>query len=172
LRLYIFILLSVILSSCGSGLQVRKSRIEYFNKNFAATVDNRPFQVKKKSYRAPTLLELFEIKNVSSDSVELRFTADSLLFVGYYDIGIWTEQVFMGRFKKKGYYQIFLRRKRIEIPPLIPIIYSRVDIDRLRLALTSEGDLIVDNKWRGSGNILILSGGDLGRSQYFFRTWK
>ena len=56
-----------------------------------------------------------------------------------------------------------------EIPPFIPIIYSRRNISRLRLAMTTAGELVVDHKWANDGNIFLLAGGGSGRAQYFFK---
>jgi hypothetical protein len=55
-----------------------------------------------------------------------------------------------------------------EIPPFIPIIYSRRNISRLRLAITTAGELVVDHKW-AKDVILLLAGGESGRAQYFFK---
>ena len=54
---------------------------------------------------------------------------------------------FQGKFSKRGFYEIFLRNKKIEIPPFIPIIYSNRDINRIRIGLTVNNDLVIANKW-------------------------
>jgi hypothetical protein len=37
------------------------------------------------------------------------------------------------------------------------------------MALSIQGDLIIDNEWNESGNIFILGVGDKGRRQSYFK---
>ena len=86
-----------------------------------------------------------------------------------YSIDAFKEKTFHGAFSKKGYLEIFLRNNKKEIPPLLPIIYGKYNINRIRIALTLENDLIIDNSWNEGGNIFILGVGDKGRRQQFFK---
>ncbi len=70
-------------------------------------------------------------------------------------------------FQKKVIMNFIL--KRMEVPPIVPILYSKVHIERYRLGLTIDGDLIVDNFHENSGNILIISAGYQYRYQTFYK---
>jgi hypothetical protein len=168
-RILSIILTTFILCSCGTGLNIRKSKIKYFDSGFSATVDNKSFKVKGRRYGDLTLLNLFKIREATVDSVHLDFNDKKELQFTYIDKGQKTVKTFTGNFSKKGFYEIYFRNQKKEIPPLFPIFYSNNHINRVRLALTHEGDLIVDNMWDDSGNIFILATGSSGRRQSFFK---
>ncbi|MBL7952957.1 MAG: hypothetical protein JNM62_14710 [Flavobacteriales bacterium] len=79
-----------------------------------------------------------------------------------------TEQ-FTGRFSKRGYVEIFTHKDIKEVPPAFPIIHGSRQVNRIRLTLTNDGSLVIDNKWENTANIFLMAGGGSGRSQYFFR---
>ena len=158
----------LLLSACGSGVRVQRSTVQYFDSSFSATVANKSFKVKKPRNGDYPLLDLFWIWQVKADNVQVFFAGDKLMFQ-YLDNGQPVEKQFAGHFKEKGYYEYYFSRKRIQIPPFIGFIYSRIDVYRVRLALTNEGDLIVDHKLDNSGNILIFGAGASVRGQSFFK---
>ncbi|HCS21033.1 MAG TPA: hypothetical protein DIW47_10825 [Bacteroidetes bacterium] len=147
---------------------LRKSKVTYFDNHFSATVSNYSFKKKGSNWSEPSLLQLFEIGVVNTDSVSLGFNDSNALILSYEVNGQKFENVFNGKFADKGYYEIYFRNKRKEIPPVIHIIYSSNHINRVRLALTKEGDLLVDNMWDDSGNIFIIGAGDSGRRLSYF----
>lgn len=164
----VMVLIGLLLCSCGSGLKGNKSKTRHFDSHSSGTFDNQPFKTNGRRYGSPSLLELFEIHNVSADSVSLRFSAEGLQLV--YTDGQRVDSVsFQGKFSKKGYYELFLSNEKVQIPPFFPFIYGRHNINRIRTALTIEGDLIIDNMWNQSGNIFILGVGDKGRRQSYFK---
>lgn len=116
-----------------------------------------------------TLLNIFEIRDENIDSVQISFNDTKELKFTYTDKGQKIIKTFAGTFAKKGYFEIYFRNQKKEIPPLLPIIYSNNHINRVRLALTIDGNLIVDNMWDDSGNIFILAAGSSGRRQSFFK---
>lgn len=157
------------LCSCGTVLSIRKSKVNYFNAQLSGTFDNIAFKVNGRRYGSPTLLDLFEIYNIRTDSVSVKFNGSEELELSYKDNEEkFKKESFKGTFTKKGYYEVFLRNDKKEIPPLFPIIYGKYNVNRIRIALTIQGDLIIDNKWNKSGNILFLGVGDKGRRQSFF----
>jgi hypothetical protein len=153
-------------SSCGTGLYVRKSQVKPLDKNFSVKADNNSFKIHGRRYGNPTLLTLLEIYHVNTDSVQINFIDSLKLQLSYRDGGTIKKKVFKGQFAKNGYYEIFLRNES----KVIPIIYARHNINRIRMALTIQDDLIVDNDWNESGHILILGAGDSGRRQSYFKT--
>ncbi|MBO9202432.1 MULTISPECIES: hypothetical protein [Niastella] len=167
--LLIIMLTALFLCSCSTGLNVRKSKIVYFNKEFTGTFDNNAYDVNGRRYGSPTLLGLFERYNEKADSVSILFDTSGRLELTFMDsLGTVKSEKFKGSFGKKGYYQVYLRNDKIEIPPVFPIIFGKHNINRVRLACTPEGNLIIDNQWNESGNIFLLGVGDNGRRQSFF----
>ena len=157
------------LCSCGTGLIVGKSQLRYFDSQFSATFCNTAFKVNGRRYGSPALLELFEIYQAKTDSVSVVVDKQGelkLTFQG--NDGNVKTQTFKGVFVRNGYSDVFLRNVRKEIPPVFPFIYSRCNINRVRLALSTQGDLMVDNEWNEGGNILFLGAGDKGRRQSYF----
>lgn len=166
----IIILATLFLSACGTGVSVRKSNVKYFDGRLSGTFDNNAFKVNGRRYGSPTLLDLFEIYQVRTDSVSVVLDRSGELELAYTDNdGECKKSRLKGSFTKKGYYEVFLRNDKKEIPPFFSIIYGRYNVNRIRLALTTEGDLIVDNTWDESANILFLGVGDKGRRQSFFK---
>src|SRR5439155_20833547 len=104
-----------------------------------------------------------------AENVSMIFNKSEELELNYTDNeGKFKSEKFKGAFKKKGYYQVFLHNDKKGIPPGFSIIYGKYKVNRLRLAGTVDGNLIVDNQWNESSNILFLCVGDKGRRQSFF----
>ena len=153
-------------SSCGTGLKISKSKYKQIDNNFSGTFVNQPSESKGRNYD-PTILKLFEIYNVKADSVYLKFNEDGKLLVIFHDSLHTRTEIFEGRFRKKGYYEIYLRKKRI----YIPLIYSSVNVYRIRIASTIESNLVIDNLSQQNGNIFLLAGGFRDRTQFFFKPY-
>jgi hypothetical protein len=171
LRTIIFITTFLLLYSCRTGLNVRKSQLKYVDKNFSVRVANNSFKVRGDRYGNPTLLTLFEINSVNTDnvdSVSIKFIDSLKLQITYNDSGTIINKIFNGEFNKKGYYEIYIRNES----KVIPIIYAKHNINRIRIGTTIQDDLIIDNEWNESGHILIFGAGDRGRRQSYFKTRK
>jgi hypothetical protein len=150
-------------------MNIRKSKVKYFDSSFSATVDNEYFKTKGRRYGYLTLSYLFQITDENIDSVHISFNDIKELKLTYTYKGQEIIKTIIGNFAKKGYYEIYFSNEKTEIPPLLPIIYSNYNINRIRLALTTDGNLIVDHRWDHSGNIFILAAGNSGRVQSFFK---
>jgi hypothetical protein len=142
------------------------------NKGRVQSYQNNAYKVNTKIYGSPTLLALIEVYSIEADSVSIKIRDNyegELNYKDYKDLP--TElrmKVLEGRLSKKGYIVVFLSNKRTEIPPFFPIIYSRVNVNRLRLSFTQDGNLVMDNKWNRSGNIFLLGAGEKGRRKSYF----
>lgn len=73
------------LCSCGTVLSIRKSKVNYFNAQLSGTFDNIAFKVNGRRYGSPTLLDLFEIYNIRTDSVSVKFNGSEELELSYKD---------------------------------------------------------------------------------------
>jgi len=128
-RTAIIILTSFLLSSCRTGLNIKKSGVKYFDKNFSETVYNSAFKVKGHRYGSPSLLGLLEIHDEITDSVSIKFSDNYELILTYKNKNTLKTKTFKGQFSEKGYYEIFLRNESKEIPPLFPAIFASYNIN-------------------------------------------
>ena len=167
-HIVIFLLSVFFLSSCNTRFNIKKSKVKYFDKHFSGTFENKPYKLPKRNGDT-SLLYIFYIRQVNSNKINIDFADSTTIKLSYEDNENLVQESFKGVFKKKGYFEIFFTKKRLEIPPLFPIIYSNVDIYRIRLAVTNEGELLIDQFWNRSGNIFILAAGGSGRGQYYFK---
>ena len=174
IRKLITILIIVVFSSCGTGLKISKNNFTPIDNSFKGTYENKSILKKgRNNYNSnPTILDFFEIYKSNADSIQMYFDANNNLILTFRDsLGVRSE-TFNGQFNKKGYYEIFIRKYKKEIPPFFPIIYGTRDIKRLRIGLTKQMELVIDNKWARNGNIFILAGGGSGRYRSHFKQIK
>jgi hypothetical protein len=80
----IFIVL-LFICSCGTGLGIRKSKVKTLDKGLTGTFQNAAFKTHGKRYGTPTLLTLFEIQNVNTDSLSIKFNDRGELKITYKD---------------------------------------------------------------------------------------
>jgi hypothetical protein len=168
-----YFLISIIFFSCGTGIKVSKTEFNSISADYHGSFQNDPYKTIGKSYitrqKFPTLTLLNHFRiSLNSDSVKLAFNESKHLVLTYQDSGITRSSVFDGKFSNKGYYEIIFHKKKTEIPPLIPIFYSHREIDRLRIALTKNNELVIDRKYVLDGNFLFVGGGASDRTQNFF----
>ena len=171
---YELIPLFLIVISCGSGMTaIGSSDFKKIDSTFSGTFKNLSYktireQKSEYGYDNSEILKLFEIKNQNFDSISMSFTPNNSLVIKYSDsTGIITKQ-YHGEFSKRGFYEIYFRKRNIEIPPLLPIIYSEYDTDRIRISLTPENNLLIDDYRAYGGNILVFGNGGGFSSLYYF----
>jgi hypothetical protein len=152
-------------------MSLSKKDFSPIDKKFLGIFENRSSLTKGRHYSSsqPTILDLFELYKIAADSIHFHFDNDDKLTLTFNDSLRLRTEKFDGKFRRKGYYEIFIRNHKIEIPPLFPIIYSTRNIKRLRLGLTNDNNLVIDNKWARDGNILLFVGGGGERYQSYFR---
>lgn len=167
----LFIALLSLLFSCGTGLRISKSDFKPIEDDFSTSFANQSFKTSKSitgSESGPTLLELFGVSENEAELVTLTFKNDSLDIV-YKDKSVVKTLSFQVKHKGKRYLEILSVNKKIQIPPFLPFLYSNVDFNRMRLGFTTNGELVIDDKWEKSGSVFIFMGGGGGRTQYFFK---
>lgn len=136
-----------------------------FQNNSCRTI-GRSYLAKQK-FPPQSLLNHFHILS-DTDSVQLQFNSNNQLVLTYKDSGTTKTSVFDGKFLNKGYYEIVFHKKKIEIPPVIHILFSHREIERLRIALTKNNELMIDRKYVLDGNFLFVGGGASDRTQNFY----
>ncbi|WP_395059319.1 hypothetical protein [Flavobacterium sp.] len=166
-RIFLFITISFLLYSCSTSFKVKKKDLLFIDSNLKESFNNNSYQIdstKHKSY----LLNLFEIRKANIDTVNIKFDKNGSLILSYkFILGGNESRYIKGRFKK-NYYEIYLRKDKINIP----LIYSKINIDRIRVYLKKDSTLVVDKYYDNSGNIFLLAAGGSSRRQYFFKKIK
>ncbi|WP_027391789.1 hypothetical protein [Aquimarina latercula] len=168
----LLILIPFIFCSCATALKIKKTEILNIDNNFSGVYQNSPEKSKSSNHvrnDKSELLSLFKLSRPNIDSVSISFTEDNILQISFKNGSLKKTEKFKGKFKNKGYYEFFFNKKNIQILPFIPIIYSNIYIDRIRIYLTIDGDLIIEKYWDHSGNIFILGSSHSGKIQNFFK---
>ena len=172
----IIFILTIILTSCYSGLKISKKERLVLNKNFNATVGNSASIIKSKNVKHQTLLEAFHIQEILAlnkkiatdvDSVKIYFK-DSTLNLYYEANEHIGSHSFKGYFTEKGFFEINTFNDKINIPPILPILYSSHYIDRIRVGLTKNGEIWVNTFFDNTKNIFFLVGGGISNQTYYF----
>ncbi|UII21019.1 hypothetical protein [Fulvivirga ligni] len=159
-----------LLCSCGTGLKVKKEKLQPIQGQFSLTLVNQANKTSKSKdgpIEGPSFLKFFGLPNSPCDSVKLTLDNNQQLTISYQDSTVIRTLSYNTKLRK-GYLEISSVDKKINIPPLLPIFYSRVKTDRKRIGITTQHELVLDHKWEDFGSILFLLGGAGGRTQYFF----
>lgn len=134
---------------------------------------NEPYQSTSEN-DAPSLLELFNLTGHSTDTIKLFFIDSSRLCITFKDSMNYIQEkqqfVFEGEFSRKGFFEVYHKYKRVEIPPLFPIIYSSVYIDRIRVTTKLNGDLAIEQKWVSGSNLFLFAAGQKEKYINLFKT--
>ncbi len=149
---------------------IHKKDFSPIENTFKASFNNKSYFTKGRNYNHQTrILSAFELFDLNADVIHFHFDTNNKLVLTIKDsLGVKSE-AFNGKFKRKGYYEVFIRKYKKEIPPFIPIIYGIRHIKRLRIGLTKENDLVIDYKWEDYGSIFILAGGSGGRYRSHYK---
>lgn len=162
------ILSILVFSSCATGMQIAKENFKPINTNFEGVFQNKQYNLIKEDEYTKTLASLLSLKDKPKE-IALHFNTKKELVVRYKDsLNNPKEKILKGKLRNRGYYQVYLYKKRLEIPPLFPIIYSKVSITKIRIAMTKEDKLVIDYISDDGMNIFILAGGTYYRNQYYF----
>jgi hypothetical protein len=170
-KVMIAIFIIIFLTSCRTGFGIRKSDLIPFDKGFSARVQNRASkEITRSHYQHDlNLLPLLSLRDHHSDSIDFFFVNQTRLQISFIENGQRLEKVLDGRMSKRGYFESFFENERIEVPPVIPILYSKYNIDRLRIALHRDGCIIVSRFGRRAGNLLFVTGGGENHSTGCFQ---
>lgn len=158
MRTSLMIALAALLASC-SGMKMSKRKLTGITPSMDATYFNASTE---KS--ATTLLAIFDISAEQTD-VRVKFDAENDLRIEYKNVlGGIEFKTFKGKFRN-GFFETFLIKDRVNIP----LVYSKVNVLRVRVCIDKEGSLVADRYLNRSGNLFIFSGGGRSRQQFFFR---
>jgi hypothetical protein len=109
---------------------------------------------------------MFNVSDTSTvDSVQITFTPENELVLGYQVNAQHIQNTYKGKFRRKGYYEYYFFREAKRIP----LIYADVFIERIRLAKTKQGDVMIDSKFVNTYRVFIFSERKKDKKQAFFK---
>ena len=166
----VLLCISTSLISCRTScLPCRNKNLVDIDSSFHARINNNAAGCNTKIYGSPDLSSIFRLDGPIHDTVDISFTNHHELVVRYQSVNGNMEKKFKGTFDRKGRFVFYHSKKRLEIPPFIAIIYSRVNWERVRISLTPDRKFVhIHRKWDHSGNILILGAGNIGSYRAVF----
>ena len=173
---YFFFLLIISTCSCETISKIKKSDINPVTNKFAGVYDNRPYLIKAKygvtkddsSITAINLFDTSKTRKYDLDFIQINFKSNGQLNLYYKDTSAFQPITLNGKFSKKGYYEIYFKDEKIEIPPVVHFIFSRHNIERLRIYETKNNDLIIYYYSFYSGNFLLVGGEGPNKKQFYF----
>lgn len=117
-----------------------------------------------------SILSMFNISTYDTrqkyrytDYVTLKYEEPNLLRLTFNTDTIEQSLVFEGKMKGK-FFEIYFKKSQF----FIPLIYSNIDIDRIRVGKSKDGNLLIRSFYDQSGNLLFLAGGSGGENAYRF----
>lgn len=150
----------LLLVSCVTNKTVSKRDLVNVNSSL-----NKAFSNTASSHPDVTLTNLFEMNGMTNKQVTVSFDKEGDIKISYKDMLEGERfKCFKGKFKKR-YYEIYLEKKRIPFPP----IYWLTQVNRLRISLDKENNLLVDKYFNHSGMILMMSAGTSSKDQFIFK---
>ncbi|PBQ30301.1 hypothetical protein CNR22_00505 [Sphingobacteriaceae bacterium] len=159
-----FLLINFTFVSCTGIRTIPPAEFMAIDQNFSGTFTNNVCKFRGVTEK-DNMLELFAAGASKEEKLKISFDSIGRLKLASLSED-WSAE-FNGKFKR-GFYQVYLRKKRIEIPPFFPFIYSDVDVYRLRIAFHPYGYLMVENNYFKGKSIFFLGGGRGQRNLYFF----
>lgn len=162
------------LGSCGTTF--KQKNFQEFGNDFQVSVLNRSYEIKKGTILNSgryELLNLFNLYDRKVDTINLKFNDQGELVLSFKDDirGLKREQtiIYQGKFKNKKTYQITLVKERVQVPPVIPIIYGATHLDKINIKLLVNGDIAIKEYFRKDGNIFLITAGPSHKTKSFYK---
>ena len=158
-KLILILTTSFVLWSCSTSKNFKNNDLNSLNSSFKADyrADDAPNDSTKSTVK---LLRLFRLSDSSVSSVSISFDKDNDFKIRYKNfLGGNSYKTFKGKFKK-NYYEIYLEKNR----KCIPLIYSKTAIDRIRIRITKDSTLLVENYYNHSGSFFLMAAGSSNKT--------
>ena len=160
-KLVLIVVLS--LFSCQSYKEIKNKELVVFPEELLGEFQSLSNKKKKTDYQV-SIQELFDIRNLDT-VVKIRITKKEEIEIQYKNVLGGNEiAAFKGKFKK-NYFEVYLDKKRIFFPP----VYCKTNINRLRIGMSKNQDLVINRHYDYSGMVLLFAAGDSDNKQYVFK---
>lgn len=164
LKFCFMILTGLILNSCGT-LKFNKTK-EFVKFDSSMDELNGEYygfsELSKKNNHRQNILKLFNLDH-EADYVNLSIN-DNKLKLNYFQGAENKEIVFEGKIRNK-FLEIYFTKKQT----VIPLLYSNIEIDRIRIGKDKNGNLVIMNFAENTGNILFMAAGNSNERPYIFK---
>ncbi len=171
IKISLILILILFASSCATKMKISEKKLEKIEPNFSGYFYNTSYKrldkkgtIKKQS----SILNAVWLEQEDVQVIYMEIGKNEVLNISFFDSYTNKMQTatFKGKFKR-GFYELYLVKKSIKIPPIIPVIYGIVDIDRVRIGKSKNGDLIIEKYIDRGGCILFFCAGGTWTHQNF-----
>jgi hypothetical protein len=150
--------------SCKSYKEIKDKELVVFSSKALGEFHSLSNKKKKTDYQI-SVQELFGFKN-SDSIIKVVFSKKDAIEIHYKNVLGGNEvAAFNGKFKKH-YFEVYLDKKRIFFPP----IYYKSNVNRLRIGLTKNQELVINQQYDYSGMFLFFAAGNSDKKQYVFKS--
>jgi len=164
LKFCFLILVGLILNSCGT-LKFNKTK-EFVKFNSSMTELNGHYDgtstPTKRNNHQLNILQLFNLEG-EADFVDLMVDQNKVK-LNYLEGTENKEVVFEGKMRNK-FLEIYFKKKQT----VIPLLYSQIEVDRIRIGKDKDGNLVIMNYAEQSGNILFMAAGHFDELPFIFK---
>ncbi len=115
-------------------------------------------EITSKNKNTNYILQNFNINNEKADFVQLTFQEPNAVKLNYLvdsDKGTEAKEIILKGERKEQFLEIYFSKKQ----SFIPLIYSLIDVSRIRIGQDKNGDLLIKDFYDRSGNILFFGAG-------------
>lgn len=161
-KLVVIILVS--LFSCKSYKEIKDKELIVLSPKSLGEFHSLSNKKKKTDYQV-SIQELFDIRNLDT-VVKIIISKNDEIEIHYKNVLGGNEiAAFKGKFKKQ-YFEVYLDKKRLFFPP----VYCKTNINRLRIGLTQNKELVINRHYDYSGMVLLFAAGSSDNKQYVFKS--
>lgn len=154
--LFFFISIAFLLSSCHTykATHAKKRKI---NGEYEGTFQSIP-QVVWRGGEDTTLLQCLSSPFSGIDSVSIKIENGERISLHFCDKNECYDDVLYGRMKNKKTFIITHKKERIYIPPVIPILFARIDHSKTEISITKNDKLLIHQYHKRGGALLWFMG--------------
>lgn len=164
LKFCFVMLIGLFLNSCGT-LKFNKTK-EFVKFDSSITELNGKYDgtstPTKRNNHQLNILQLFNLEG-EADFVDLMIEQNKVK-LNYLESAENKEVVFEGKMRNK-FLEIYFKKKQI----VIPLLYSQIEVDRIRIGKDKDGNLVIMNYAEHSGNILFMAAGHFDELPFIFK---
>jgi hypothetical protein len=170
-QVYGILIATLFTTSCGFNKTMQKYALQPIDAKQQYKVNDQPFKSIGERNKVDSILSevrlhrLFNVQALNNSSIAIAFTTNNELQISYQDSVEKKSILLKGRFTRAGYFKTKIKTKNI----FIPLIYSNRQLEKFKLCIAQNGDLVIEFTDIREGNIFIFGGGGTYTKLYFFK---
>ncbi|SMC72649.1 hypothetical protein SAMN06296427_106197 [Moheibacter sediminis] len=158
-------LIGLIFNSCGTLKFNKTKEFVKFNSSISELSGKyygNSESTKRNNNHSINILKLFNLEG-EADVINLSIDQDKVKLT-YLQGADNKEVVLEGKMKNK-FMEIYFKKNQT----VIPLLYSQIEVDRIRIGKDKEGNLVIMNYAEHSGNILFMAAGHYDELPFIFK---